>query len=59
LAAATLDESTEPLPPASVAPQDKVLAALAELHQRFEDEQISFEDFESSKAGLIAQLHIS
>jgi hypothetical protein len=59
LAAATVDDSAEPQPPAPVAPQDKILAALAELHQRFEDEQISFEDFESSKAGLLAQLHIS
>ncbi len=37
-------------------PQDEVLADLASLHQRFDDEQISFEDFESSKADLLAQL---
>jgi hypothetical protein len=37
-------------------PQDEVLADLAALHQRFDDEQISFEDFESAKADLLAQL---
>lgn len=37
-------------------PQDEVLADLAALHQRFDDEQISFDDFESSKADLLAQL---
>jgi hypothetical protein len=38
--------------------QAEVLASLAALHQRFEDEQISFDDFESSKADLMAQLDI-
>jgi len=33
-----------------------VLADLAALHQRFDDEQIGFEDFESAKAELLAQL---
>jgi hypothetical protein len=39
-------------------PQDDVLADLAALHQRFDDESISFEDFESEKGLLLAQLAV-
>jgi len=39
-------------------PQDDVLADLAALHQRFDDEQVSFEDFESAKSLLLAQLAV-
>jgi hypothetical protein len=39
-------------------PQDQVLADLAALHQRFDDEQISFDDFEDAKAGLLAELQL-
>lgn len=38
--------------------QDEVLADLARLHQLFQDEQVGFEDFESSKAALIAELDV-
>jgi hypothetical protein len=39
-------------------PQDVVLADLAQLHQKFGDEAISFEDFESAKSDLLAQLAV-
>jgi hypothetical protein len=35
---------------------DDVLAMIAELHQRYEAGTISFEDFEASKADLLARL---
>lgn len=38
--------------------QEEVLADLARLHQRFHDEQVGFEDFESSKAALLAELDV-
>ena len=43
-------------PPAR--PQEDVLADLARLHDRFHDEQVSFDDFESSKAALLAELQL-
>jgi hypothetical protein len=39
-------------------PQDDVLADLARLHQRFDDEAMDFDDFETAKRELIAQLDI-
>ena len=39
-------------------PQDVVLAELAALHQRFDDEQISFDDFEDAKSALLAELQL-
>ena len=39
-------------------PQDDVLSDLAALHQRFDDESISFEDFEAAKGLLLAQLAV-
>jgi hypothetical protein len=38
--------------------QDEVLADLAQLHRRFDDEQIGFDEFESAKAALLAQLAV-
>jgi hypothetical protein len=35
-----------------------VLADLARLHDLFHDEQVSFDDFESSKAALLAELQL-
>jgi len=39
-------------------PQDDVLSDLAALHQSFDDESISFEDFEAAKDLLLAQLAV-
>ena len=39
-------------------PQADVLADLASLHQRFEDGQVDFDDFEDSKQELMAQLDV-
>ena len=39
-------------------PQEEVLADLAKLHQRFEDEQIGFDDFETAKLALLEQLDL-
>ena len=38
--------------------QDDVLADLAHLHQQFDDEQVSFDDFESANSQLLAQLAV-
>ena len=38
--------------------QDEVLADLARLHQRFEDESIDFDTFELAKNDLIAELDV-
>lgn len=38
--------------------QEQVLARLAALHQRFDDEGMSFEDFEDEKAELTRLLQI-
>jgi hypothetical protein len=35
-----------------------VLADIARLHQRFADEQIGFDDFETAKAALLAELSV-
>jgi hypothetical protein len=35
-----------------------VLADLAKLHARFDDEQIGFDEFEEAKQGLLAQLDL-
>ncbi|MDO8361882.1 MAG: hypothetical protein Q7V88_03225 [Actinomycetota bacterium] len=39
-------------------PQDDVLAELAQLHQQFDDEDITFDEFEAAKSELIAQLAV-
>jgi hypothetical protein len=56
LAGPATDESDEPTGP--VRPQDQVLADLAALHQRFDDEAIDFDEFEESKAALLAELQL-
>lgn len=38
--------------------QDVVLDQLAKLHATYEDERISFEDFEVARAELLAQLQV-
>ena len=38
--------------------EDEVLARLADLHRRFADEQIGFDEFEQTKADLLAQLEV-
>jgi len=45
-------------PAAPKRPHDEVMADLDRLHQRFADEQIDFDDFESAKRELMAQLLI-
>jgi hypothetical protein len=44
---------------ASAAPavdESAILARLEELHRRYDDEQISFDDFEEQRAALLEQL---
>jgi len=55
------DDGTEasPATDAPARPQDDVLAALAALHEAYEAERMSFEDFELARADLMAQLHIN
>ena len=43
---------------APLASQSDVLAQLALLHQRFEDDEIDFDDFEAAKSDLIGQLDV-
>lgn len=38
--------------------EDEVLAALAQLHERFENGSLSFVDFEADKAELMRSLHV-
>ena len=51
-------EAAEAAPDAAAEPINEaaVLAELAELHQRFEAEAISFEDFSAAKEALIERL---
>ncbi|HWL44409.1 MAG TPA: hypothetical protein VNQ73_15825 [Ilumatobacter sp.] len=49
----------EPAEPLSAAEQDAILAELAELHRRFEAEQITFEDFDDAKRELTRRLEVS
>lgn len=51
-------ESAAEGPTAPVRNQAVVLAELAELHQRFEDGDIEFEDFEVAKQQLTEQLDV-
>jgi hypothetical protein len=48
-------DSTVQRPPR---PQVEVLAELAELHRRFDDDEINLDDFESAKADLIGELDV-
>lgn len=38
--------------------QEALLAALADLHARFADDQIDFEDFTAAKADITRRLHV-
>jgi len=49
------DETPEPLSPAD---QAAALAELAELHRRFADEEIGFDEFEDAKAELMGRLDV-
>lgn len=51
-------DGADEAPSAPSRPQDVVLADLAALHQRFDDEQISFDDFEDAKSALLAELQL-
>src|SRR5581483_5159400 len=37
---------------------ERVLTLVAEVHRRFESSEISFEEFEETKAALLRQLHV-
>ncbi len=50
---ADADVAAEP-----VADQSKVLAELAELHERFDADEIDFDTFDEKKQELIAQLDV-
>jgi hypothetical protein len=50
------DKVEEPAAPAG--DQDAVLARLAQLHAQFEDDAISFDDFETRREELLAQLTV-
>jgi len=39
-------------------PQDQLLAQLADLHQRFADGEVGFEEFELAKDELIRELEV-
>lgn len=53
---ATLDPST--LEAGQDIPPDQLLKMVAELHEQFESEQISFEEFEDRKTELFALLSV-
>lgn len=51
--------STEPAPePMSVDEQAEVVAQLAELHRRFEAEEITFDDFDEARRTLTSKLEV-
>ena len=52
-----LEDEVEPAPVAAV-PTEDILERVAELHRRFDDEEIEFDDFEEQKAALMAQLMV-
>lgn len=52
----TLDPSQ--LAPGQEIPPDQLLKMVADLHQQFEDEEISFEEFEDRKMELFALLTV-
>jgi hypothetical protein len=60
-----LDESGDGIPtsadtlePGQEIPADQLLRMVAELHQQFESEEISFEEFEDRKTELFALLSV-
>ena len=52
------EEIEEEVVPASTASTEDILERVAELHRRFDDEEIEFDDFEEQKAALMAQLPV-
>ena len=64
-AAAKKDRRSEPrpdaAPPEALDERDeqRILDALATLHQRFEDRLISQDEFETRRASLLEQLHVA
>ncbi len=51
-------EEIETPEPVSEAQTETILEKVAELHQRFDDEELEFDDFEEQKAALMAQLMV-
>jgi hypothetical protein len=56
-----LDPDGEPVEGETVAPpvsvdESSILQRLEDLHKRFDDEQIGFDDFEEQRAALLEQL---
>ena len=51
-------EEPEPKPVVSPAATEDILTRVAELHRRFEDEEIDYDDFEEQKLELMAQLTV-
>lgn len=52
------DTTTEELTPGQEIPPDKLLKMVADLHRQFEDEEITFEEFEDRKTELFALLTV-
>jgi hypothetical protein len=51
-------EEAQDTAPVDDTPTEDLLAMIAELHERFEDNQIDFETFEEQKAALMARLSV-
>ena len=56
----TTDEVLDPteLTPGQEIPADQLLKMVADLHRQFEDDEISFEEFEDRKTELFALLSV-
>ena len=56
----TVDESVDvtALTPGQEIPPDQLLKMVADLHRQFEDEEITFEEFEDRKTELFALLSV-
>jgi hypothetical protein len=52
-------EEPAPVPSGPELSQAEVIERLESLHARFEDGQVSFDDFEEQKAALLARLAVS
>jgi hypothetical protein len=52
-----LEEEVDVAPVRTVSTED-ILERVAELHRRFDDEEIEFDEFEEQKAALMAQLMV-
>lgn len=51
-------EEEEPKPVVKAASTEDILTRVADLHRRFEDEEIEYDDFEEQKLELMAQLTV-